>query len=372
MAKHLKEMGFDITIACFAATSMINFDGANVYPYANPLSGFVNYIERREGSIDVVVFHGSPWIPPMNNLMAQTSQLRGKKTVGYFVHEAVHIPPSLRRIFMMVHLLATPTEYVAVVLDVDRHVVVNHGVNPDIWTPELTKDKEKPQTVGMVAKNHPRKRWDIFFDTVARIARRGISLTVLPYVTTDAYWHIGNILESVESFYGVKLNVVKPYDYETLFGLPEEEQAKILSKMDIHMLISMGEAWGLPILETLSMGIPNLVTMYGAVLEWCGLACNYIEATDYYYSVDGMIHPVPDKGLAYIMLVDMLEHWNEYREKALKRGDELRRKYTWENAAKQMARAIDEVFKYDNLIIEEYEKRETAEAIKLKPSKVEE
>jgi len=372
ITKYLREMGFDITIACFAATSIINYDGIQVYPYANPLQKFVEHLDRREGYVDAVVFHGSPWIVPLSNVVSQVPLIRHRKTIGYFVHEALHIPRSLRQLFMMVHLLATPTEYTAVVLNIDRHVVVNHGVNPDIWSPELTKDKRLPYIVGMVAKNHPRKRWDIFFDVVANAVKAGKRIAALPYVMTEQYWLIGNIIQAVEEYYGVKLNIIKPFDYEAFFGLPEEEQARWLAKMDIHMLVSMGEAWGLPVLETLSMGIPNLTTMYGAVLEWCGTACNYIEATGIYYSVDGMIHPVPDRGLAYVMLMDMLEHYEEYREKALKRGDELRRRYTWENAAKQMARAIDLAQRYDNLIIEEYMEREEAETVKLKPHKVEE
>lgn len=367
MTRELKKHGFDVTIACFATTSIINYDGINVYPYANPLNKFVEHIDMREGLVDIVVFHGSPWIIPLANILSQVPLIKDRKTIGYFVHEAEFIPSSLKQNFMMVHLLATPTKYTATVLGIDRYAVVNHGVNPDIWNPELTKNKKIAIVVGMVAKNHPRKRWDIFFDTVARVVKRGKHLAVLPYVTTDAYWYIGNIIESVAEYHNVKLNIIKPYDYETFFGLPEEEQAKILSMMDIHMLISMGEAWGLPVLETLAMGIPNIVTMYGAILEWCGLACNYIEATDYYYSVDGMIHPVPDKKLAEIELVNVLEHWSEYREKALRNSETLRKKYSWENVAKQMVSAIDTVQKYDDLIIDQYK-----EKIEVKPKVVEE
>jgi len=365
MTKELEKHGINVVISCFATTSLIDYDGINVYPYGNPLDKFIRYIEVREGKIDVIVLHGSPWISPLSNVVAQVS-LSNKKTVGYFVHEAIHVPYSLKQNFMKVHLLATPTEYTAITLGIDRYVVVPHGVNPDIWNPELTKNKRKPHVVGMVAKNHPRKRWDIFFDTIARVVKKGKQLTVLPYVMNENYWYIGNIVESVSEYYDVKLDIIKPYDYETFFGLPEVEQAIRLSMMDIHMLLSMGEAWGLPVLETLSMGIPNIVTMYGAVIEWCGTACNYIETTDNYYSVDGMIHPIPDKRLAEIELLNALEHWDEYREKALSSSDILRKKYSWENAGKEMVKALDTVEKYDDLIINQYFKKHD-----LKPTIVE-
>jgi hypothetical protein len=159
MTKLLRENGFDVVCSCFSTFAVMRYNEIQVYPFANPLHGFIDHIERREGEIDVVVFHGAPWIPPLADILPQVLNIK-KRTIGYFVHEWLEAPSNLKAFFKYVHLLAFPSTYLSVPLNAKRYVQVPHGVNPDIFKP-IDKQNSK-LTIGMIAKNHPRKRWDIF------------------------------------------------------------------------------------------------------------------------------------------------------------------------------------------------------------------
>lgn len=357
MAKELRRHGFDVVIACFATTSIMNYDGVQVYPYGNPFVKFVEHVEKRERKIDAVVLFGSPWIKPLADVVEQVEILkrlhRDKRVIGYFVHEALHIPRSIRTMFKRVHLLVTPTHYTAKVLGVERYTVVPHGVNPEIWSPDICITCKRTNLVGMVAKNHPRKRWDLFFEAIARTIKMGNLIVAFPYVFSERYWLIANIIETIEERFNVKIPMVKPFDYEVFFGLPEIEQAILLSTLKVHMLVSMGEAWGLPITETLALGIPNIVVDYGAIREWCRDYCIYVEPKGVYYSIDGMVHPVPSAEDFANKLHEVLNSYDKYAKIAKQASDYIRRELTWEKAGKEMAKAIEKAFQYDDLIIEE-------------------
>jgi len=360
---HLKEHGLDIVMAGFSSTAIINWDGINVYPYANPLSEFIKFIEKREGEIDVVVFHGSPWIYPFNKILPQIPHYvkthPEKRFIGYFVHEALEVPDQTIWFFKLCHLLVTPTHYTAKVLNIDRYHVVPHGVNPEIWKP-IEEDQE-PQigaTISMIAKNHLRKRWDLYFEVIARLLKDGYIVTALPWVVDKGYWNIDLIVNTIEKQHKVKIPIIKPTNYEVFWGIPEPEQPFWYRNITINTTITMGEAWALPITETLAMGIPNIAIDYGAIKEWAGDMIEYIEpAKDaWYYSIDGMKHPIPSVDDAVRKIKDMLDRWEKTAQKAMKASRYVRKHLTWENAAKEMVKAIEKAHEYDTLIVNEEEK----------------
>jgi len=368
MTKELRNNGIDVVVSCFSTLSIMNYENMLVFPYGPPLNTFIRMLENRVGDVDVVVFHGSPWIPPLSTILPQVTSIN-KKVIGYFVHEAEAVPKSLSKYFKYCNLLATPTSYTAKVLGISRYVVVPHGVNPEIWKPELKTASNDDKVVGMIAKNHPRKRWDMFFEAIAELIKKGYRVKALPYVFSSIHWEIPLILETIQQIHNVDIELIKPSEYDIFFGLPEDEQAKTLANMDIHALVSMGEAWGLPILETLAMGIPNVVVDYGAVREWCGDMCNYVESPYTQYSSDGMLHRVPSIENLVEKLIEVIEFYDEERERTLLFRNYIANTLSWENVAKHMVKALDEVLKYDDLIINEEQDKE--QISKLKPKVIE-
>ena len=58
-----------------------------------------------------------------------------------------------------------------------------------------------------------------------------------------------------------------PYEY--FLGKTEAQMAELYSAMDVHMLITKGEGFGLPILEAQSCGTPVIVGDWSAMAELC-------------------------------------------------------------------------------------------------------
>jgi hypothetical protein len=150
MTKLLRENGFDVVCSCFSTFAVMRYNEIQVYPYANPLSSFIDHVEQREGEINVVLFHGAPWIPPLASILPQVLHVK-KRTIGYFVHEWLKAPSNLKTFFKYVHLLVTPTSYIADILGINRYVVVPHGINPGIFKP-IDKPANNKLTIGMIAK----------------------------------------------------------------------------------------------------------------------------------------------------------------------------------------------------------------------------
>lgn len=356
MTKLLRENSFNVVVSCFSQFAVTQHNGIYVYPYGNPLSEFVKHIERRHGEIDTIVFHGAPFIIPFSEILPQVKALKNKRVIGYFVHEFLHAPKKLVDIYKYVHLLAVPTQYLAHVLGITRYTVVRHGVNPEIWYPRETKYDRF--TISMVAKNHPRKRFDILLNAISLLKTNGYDVQLLLYTDTFGYWNLPAIIQSLESYYNVSISVLKPTDYETFTGLPEHEQADIVCKSHVHTLPTGGEAFALPVAETLSCGLPNIVTSFPALREIYNDHVVYLNSVIEQVSpYEGTIHLIPSAFELMEKLRDIVEHYDEYREKALKSSEYVRKTLSWENAVKQMINAIELVQKYDDLIIDEQHDR---------------
>jgi len=103
------------------------------------------------------------------------------------------------------------------------------------------------------------------------------------------------------------------------------------------------------------MGIPNIAIDYPAIKEWAKDMIEYIEpAKDaWYYSIDGMKHPIPSVEDAVRKIKDMLDRWEKTAQKAMKASRYVRKHLTWENATKEMIKAIEKAQEYDTLINQE-------------------
>jgi len=158
--------------------------------------------------------------------------------------------------------------------------------------------------------------------------------------------------------YGVPLiNLIDFYDlhectafpskdsYSTAHGVGEENLNRLYNCFDVHFLPTLGEGFGLPIIESMSCGIPNIVTRTSAVtelVEGCGELINPIDLVT--LSQDhGIIRPLPSleqSVKAILKLYEAYELRQEYsiasRQKALE--------YSWDKAAEE----FDNIF---NLLV---------------------
>ena len=346
MLRALKNAGFRVASVCFGRLTVGEFEGVPVYPFATPARWLLRRIQEDMGEpVEAVVVHGAPWVMPFSQAVRELrGALPGAKLIGYYVHEALFLPPEIQRSFLDVDLLITPTEFTAKVIEPERYgvpyEVVPHGVDPKVWRP-LGADKFDRFTIAMVAKNHPRKRWDLFFETVGQLIKRGYDVQALAWVPRKGYWDIEKVLQAVEWRLGVNIPVIMPNPYDATFGLPDDRLAQLLSRAHVHVEMTMGEAWGLPITETLALGVPNLVVAYPAVREWAGRRVSYIPTPERYISVEGLVHPVPSVEATVARFRDMIQDYEKYRSRAEKASRSVRRNLTWKKAGKKMVEALE-------------------------------
>ena len=339
---YLKE-SHTVAAACFARFAVGEHDGYRVYPFARPFTHMLNRVEAEEGErVEAIVVHGAPWVMPFRDVL---NDIRGAKVpvLGYFVHEALAMHPKIREYFTpgaMFDALVVPTKATAELIGVKDYYVVPHGVDPEVWHPR-DADRFNTFTVAFVSKNHPRKRWDLFFRVLARVTKDGIPVQGLAWAPRKGYWDIEKVLWAVERDEGVVLPVIMPNPYDATFGIPDEILAQLLSRAHAYLHMSMGEAWGLPITEALALGLPTAATDYPAIREWAGDWVHYIRPEErHFISVEGLLHPVPSVDEAARWVEAVYADYEKERKRALRNSEEVRRKYSWEKAGKEMEKMI--------------------------------
>jgi len=160
---------------------------------------------------------------------------------------------------------------------------VPHGVDTKIFKPldktglrekyGLPKDK---YIIGMVAANKgnpPRKAFYSQFQAFSEFKKRHDDAFLYLHTTRGEHGEYEGInIPAYMAFLGLKENVdFKIAEQYTLvsgnFG--DENMAELYNCMDVHMLVSMGEGFGIPILEAQSCGTPVIVGDWTAMSELC-------------------------------------------------------------------------------------------------------
>ncbi len=150
--------------------------------------------------------------------------------------------------------------------------MIHHGVDPTVFRPlpERESLKQHPRfrgkfVVGCVARNQPRKNLPALVKAVAMLSERLPDLHL--YLHTDAC-DVGYDIITLLRRYHLegKADVGNP-DFSVDRGLSDSQLNRLYNLFDISVLPSNGEGFGLPIIESLSAGIPVVATGYSACSE---------------------------------------------------------------------------------------------------------
>lgn len=169
---------------------------------------------------------------------------------------------------------------------------IPHGVETEIFKPydkimsrveaKLPVDKF---IVGMVAANKGNPPRKAFFQNIAAFAqfKKTRPESVLYLHTADGRRYGGGESVDLPTFVerlGLKwafigdagakdADVIFSDPYLYLVGYPDDALAKLYSAFDVHLLVSMGEGFGIPILEAQSCGCPVIVGDWTSMSELC-------------------------------------------------------------------------------------------------------
>jgi glycosyltransferase involved in cell wall biosynthesis len=277
----LRGLGHEMSVTAFYGLegSIINLDGIPIYP-----RGFMPYGQdvwsahaHHAGAdicislMDAWVFepgmnpHNVPWIPWFPIDMEPLPRLIREK-----------VSAALKRIVFSQFGLKQIND-----AGLDAYYVP-HGVNSKTFAPapmaasrELVGLPQDRFIVGMVAANKgnpSRKAFPTQLEAFAEFHKRHPDSLLYLHTTTGSRGENQGVnLPELLDFLGLK-----PGDdylfcdqYMNMLGFPDQHMAALYNSFDVHMLVSMGEGFGIPILEAQACGCPVIVGDWTSMSELC-------------------------------------------------------------------------------------------------------
>ena len=163
--------------------------------------------------------------------------------------------------------------------------VIGHGVDLALYRP--IDPQVARQRLGLplgtflfgaVAANQPRKRWDLTL--------YAFKVFLEETQATDAYFYCHtmdtgtgwNILQLAD-YWGISNQVLLPMPPLPPEGLPERLMPSVYSALDVQVSTTQGEGFGIPVLEGMACGVPQIVPHFAALAEWPGDAVLAVSVT---------------------------------------------------------------------------------------------
>lgn len=158
---------------------------------------------------------------------------------------------------------------------------VPHGIDTNVFSPRPQADARArcgwPADrfiVGMVAANKgtpSRKAYPQQLEAFARFAARHDDALLYLHTNKGITDGMGGVnLPELCEFLGIARRVLWVEEYPQIMGLPDERMADLYSGMDVLLSVSMGEGFGIPIVEAQSCGCPVIVGDWTSMGELCG------------------------------------------------------------------------------------------------------
>lgn len=236
------------------------------------------------GDPDVVFAYLYPYIEiAVNDIVFKFFTSRRVPAVLYAIHEGPYMDPQQSLSTLAYTIVLSPSSDVALqyirgltyyasrsglTVPLERFSVLPHPVLTDLYR-EISRRIPPPETpvIGMFAKNHIRKDYLTLLETVFRVRREtGVDVKAgLFWIDAlGGYWNVDNLVGMISHKYGVPreevLSMVTFFHRElSAIGIPETSLFTMLKRsLSLHLYLTRGEAFGLPPVETVLLGIPTI------------------------------------------------------------------------------------------------------------------
>lgn len=156
--------------------------------------------------------------------------------------------------------------------------VIGHGVDLGIYQPQdqaaARAELGLPQDVFLfsnVNRNQPRKRWDLTLYSFRTFLRMTRATDVFLYCHCDPHSREGWHLPQLAAYWGIAERVLFPAPHLCgPAGFQEALMPLVYSVADVQLSTTQGEGFGLPPLEGMACGVPQLIPDFAALAEWPG------------------------------------------------------------------------------------------------------
>jgi len=314
----------------------------------NLFQGFLSEVRP-----DVMVAYGSNWYPPYNQI-AQICAQREIKLLYYVAMEFREISLAYLQSLVGTNKVATMSRHGQAVLA--RHHIsahyVPHGVDMNIYKPINPKPRfegsEDKFIFGMVARNSLRKEYPILLKAFSMLPEKvkqnsSLYLHTMPFEEAGGRsgWNLPEMILAM----GLQGKVLMPTGKATKWwGYSEEEMAQTYNVLNCHCLFSSGEGFGLPLLESMACGIPQIGSDNTAIPEVIGDGGLLAECwEDDVYTSEGFIISTTKVSSAREQMLRMYED-EKLRQELSEKALEKAQTFTWRRAVAAMAEAIEETY----------------------------
>jgi len=273
--------------------------------------------------------------------------------VGHVTFEAAPVPPAaLAGIRQMDHVVV-PSQWCRNVLKeagLEHDVrVIPHGVDLSVFHPLPNREEIRQEAglsgrfvVGCVARNEFRKQLPVLVKAFARLARECPEAVL--YLHTDpaeGSWPMRLLTQR----YGVSSRTAFTRGLNGPVGIDSHLLNRIYNLFDVLVLPTMGEAFGLPLLEAMAAGVPVIATDCSAVAELVQGRGELAKVSEWLtMNWDGSEYAIADAADIAGKLAK-LRASPDLRREYSERGLAFARETTWDRSVEQWAQAVDGIWR---------------------------
>jgi glycosyltransferase involved in cell wall biosynthesis len=350
LIRGLGKRGFEVCVANPQHGGRpLTIDGVTHYPLFDDFGLFRLFLE--EVRPDVMVAYASNWYPPYTQVSQMCAE-RDIKLLWYAMVEFSDLSMGYLESLVGATMVATASRHGQAVLSrhipLEKVLYVPHGVDRSFYKPMEPRPRfegsEGRFIFGMIARNTLRKEYPVllraFSGLPERVKERSLLyLHTMPFEESAGRsgWGLPQLILKL----GVGGRVLMPGEGASKwFGFPEDDMAKRMNCLDCHCLFSAGEGFGLPVLETMACGVPNIVSRHTSLPEVAGEGALYAECWEEdQYTAEGFQIASTRIASAREQMLRMFED-AELREELRQKALEQASKFTWESAVDAMTEAV--------------------------------
>ena len=231
---------------------------------------------------NIVCFTNDIWgMEHVNDTNVIPAKLRKTfKALSYLAIDADPVPPSwITRMHKFDHTVFFSKFAYNQIIHRDKSMqdkcsMIYHGINPYLYHPlrrehidrfKKNNGMENKFVVGMVARNQARKAHPRLLLAWQKFAQGKEDVMLLMHCCPqDQGWDLGDLVNR----FGLnqKVRITMPHNNPAQ-GVPQDQMVMLYNAMDVHVLTTEGEGFGIPVLESMACGIPNITDDYAASAE---------------------------------------------------------------------------------------------------------
>lgn len=230
---------------------------------------------------------------------------------------------------------------------------IPHATFPDVYKPLSKEEKSKFRqmfsipdnkfVIGTVARNQGRKMLDRTIKIFAEYAKKDPDALLFMHTDPDdqaQVFHMGSLLQRYNIMNRVLFSGMRYYK-----GFDYAQMNAVYNIMDVFILSTSGEGFGIPIIEAMSAGVPVLATDYTTTPELvtdhnAGFGIKLLGEITGSWNVERGLCDIEDG----VKKLEMLKASQQLRETMGKNGrDAVLKEYDWKIVGPQWVKLVEEL-----------------------------